>query len=356
LNPIRPEQLQTARWACIALLFLWVLVLLAPILTPFLAGAMLAYILNPGVDRLARHRVPRALGATLMILGLMLALLLLVLIVAPLIQKQVAELSLHVPGFLSKLDEVVAPRLKAWFGWDIHFDVASIRAFISENWQSADGLMPRLLASLKLGGLALAGVFANLMLIPLVLFYLLTDWPDIIARLDRAIPRRWHEQVRAIATDIDAVLAEFLRGQLSVMGLLAIYYTIALWLGGIDFALPIGIITGGLVFVPYLGFALGLALALVVAALQLDGLHSLVVVGVVFGFGQVLESFFLTPRIVGNRIGLHPLAVVFALLAFGQVFGFFGILLALPASAVLLVGLRRLHRAYYDSPFYRQPK
>jgi predicted PurR-regulated permease PerM len=353
--PLRPEQLQSAWWIGVALGLVWVLYLLSPILTPFLAGAVLAYILNPGVDWLARRRVPRVAGATLMILLVILIVLLLVLIIAPLIQKQVAELSLRVPTLLTKLEEVAAPRLKAWFGWDIHFDAASIKAFVTEHWQSDDGLAKRLLASLKLGGLAIAGLLGNLMLIPLVLFYLLADWNEILARVDRAIPRRIHARVRAIAAEIDAVLAEFLRGQLAVMGLLALYYSLALWLGGIDFALPIGIITGGLVFVPYLGFAAGLVLALIVAALQLDGLHSLIIVGAVFSFGQVLESFFLTPRIVGDRIGLHPLAVVFALLAFGQVFGFFGILLALPASAILLVGLRHLNQAYFTSPFYKQP-
>lgn len=352
---IRPEQLQAAWWIGVGLAILGLLYLLGPILTPFLAGAVLAYILNPGVDLLARRRVPRTLGALAMIVLLALALLLLLLIVAPLIQKQVTELSLHIPAFLSQLDEWLAPRLLAWFGWKVHFDVASLKAFLAEHWQSADGIMPRVLASLKLGGLALAGVLGNLLLIPLVLFYLLADWPDLVARIDRTVPRRWHAQVRGAAAEIDAVLAEFLRGQLAVMGLLALYYTLALWIGGIDFALPIGLITGGLVFVPYLGFATGLVLALIVAALQLDGLASLMVVGAVFGLGQVLESFFLTPRIVGNRIGLHPLAVVFALLAFGQVFGFFGILLALPASAVLLVGLRHLNRAYFDSAFYRRP-
>jgi predicted PurR-regulated permease PerM len=352
---IRPEQLQTAWWIGLGLLFVWLIYLLSPILTPFLAGAIFAYILNPGVDWLARKRVPRALGALLMIVLLVILLLLLVLIIAPLIRKQITELSLHVPAFLQLLDQVVAPRLKVWFGWEVHFDVESIKNLIAEQWQSADGLGERLLSSLKLGGLALAGLLGNLLLIPLVLFYLLADWPDLTQRLDHAIPRRWYDQVRAISGQIDAVLAEFLRGQLAVMGLLALYYTAALWLGGIDFALPIGIITGGLVFVPYLGFATGLILALIVAALQLDGLHSLLVVAGVFGFGQMLESFFLTPRIVGNRIGLHPLAVVFALLAFGQVFGFFGILLALPASAVLLVGLRRVGQSYFESAFYRRP-
>ena len=354
--PIRPEQMQTVWWVGVFIAFAWLVYLLSPILTPFLAGAILAYILNPGVDWLAGRRVPRALGALLVILMLLVILLLLLLIIAPLIQKQVTELSLHVPALLAKLDEVLAPRLKAWFGWEIGFDIGSLKAFVAEHWETPDGLAQRVLSSLKLGGLALAGLIGNLLLIPLVLFYLLTDWHDMIGRLDRVIPRRWHDEVTRGARDINAVLAEFLRGQLAVMGLLALYYTIALRIGGIDFALPIGIVTGGLVFVPYLGFAIGLVLALIVAALQLDGVHSLIVVAVVFGFGQMLEGFFLTPRIVGNRIGLHPLAVVFALLAFGQVFGFFGILLALPASAVLLVGLRRLNAAYLASSLYQSKK
>ena len=138
------------------------------------------------------------------------------------------------------------------------------------------------------------------------------------------------------------------------MGLLAAYYAGALWLGGIEFALPIALVAGGLAFVPYLGFGSGLVLALVAAGLGDTPARNLVVVAIVFGVGQLLESFVLTPRIVGDRIGLHPLAVVFALLAFGQVFGFFGVLLALPASAILLVGLRHLKDDYFASGFYRE--
>lgn len=335
------------------LLFLALIYVLRPILTPFLAGAILAYIFNPGVNFLERKKVPRWAGAILMVLALLVGLLLLVLIVAPLIQRQATQLSLHLPDMLARLNEVAAPRIKDWFGWEIQFDSESIKKLISEHWQSSDGLSERIFASLKLGGLALAGLIGNLLLIPLVLFYLLDEWPRMIATLDRAIPRRWYETVAGFAGEIDSVLAEFLRGQVAVMILLSLYYAVALWIGGVDFALPIGIITGGLVFVPYLGFATGLALALIVAVLQPNLSHALIAVAVVFGFGQVLESFFLTPRIVGKRIGLHPLAVVFALLAFGQVFGFFGVLLALPASAVLLVGLRRLEHIYFDSPFYK---
>jgi predicted PurR-regulated permease PerM len=350
---LRAEQLETALWTGVGLAFLVLLYFLGPILTPFLAGAILAYILNPGVNFLAHKKLPRWIGALLMVLALLVGLLLLVLIVAPLIQRQAAQLSLHLPDMLAKLNDVAAPRIKEWFGWEIAFDAESIKKLISEHWQSSDGLSARIFASLRLGGLALAGIVGNLLLIPLVLFYLLDEWPRLLAVLDSAIPRRWHELVTGFAGEIDSVLAQFLRGQIAVMILLSLYYSIALWIGGVDFALPIGVVTGGLVFVPYLGFATGLALALIVAVLQPDMSHALIAVAVVFGCGQVLEGFFLTPRIVGKRIGLHPLAVVFALLAFGQIFGFFGVLLALPASAIFLVALRRLGRVYFDSPFYK---
>ena len=353
---IQSDKTQMLLWGGVAFALLWGLYLLGPVLTPFVAGAILAYILKPGVEWLRRHRCPRSVAAALVIALVILLAILLALILVPLFTKQVNELSLKVPAILTRLNEQFAPRLKEWFGVTIQLDAQSIRQFLSEHWQSAEGVVPRLLASLKLGGLALAGLLGNLLLIPLVLFYLLVEWNGLIERIDHAVPRRFAERVRGFAREIDAVLAEFLRGQISVMGLLAVYYAVALWLGGLDFALPIGIITGLLVFVPYLGFATGLLLALMVAVLQFDGLHGVIVVALVFGLGQAIEGFFLTPKLVGKRIGLHPLAVIFALLAFGQVFGFVGVLLALPASAVLLVALRRIWTLYFTSGFYQSAK
>ena len=340
-------------WAAVGLALLWGLYLLGPVLTPFLAGAMLAYILKPGVEWLARRKCPRGVAAALMIVLTLLLAVTLVLILVPLFTKQLNELSLKVPAVLTRLNEQLAPKAQEWLGVAVHLDAASIKQFLSDHWQSAEGVIPKILSSLKLGGLAVAGLVGTLVLIPLVLFYLLLEWNSMLARLDGFVPRRYAKDVRAIAGEIDQVLAEFLRGQLSVMGLLALYYSLGLWLGGLDFALPIGIITGLLVFVPYLGFATGLALAVMVAVLQFDSATGMIIIAVVFGLGQVLEGFYLTPKLVGDRIGLHPLAVIFALLAFGQVFGFFGVLLALPASAVLLVALRRVNAAYLASSFYQ---
>lgn len=351
--PPRANLWQSASWIGVAAILLWVVWLLSPILAPFLAGAVLAYIMTPAVDWLARHRVSRSGAAGLVLLLGFLAVLALILVVAPLIRREAAELAGRVPALLDRLDAWLSPLLQSWLGREIHVDLDSLKDLASEQVQASEGLFARLLASARIGGLAILGWIGNLVLIPIVLFYLLVDWHDIVARVDRFVPRRAVPSVRAIAGEINDVLAEFLRGQLSVMGLLAAYYALALWLGGIEFALPIALVAGGLAFVPYLGFGTGLALALMVAGLQDNPMRNLLVVAAVFGVGQLLESFVLTPRIVGQRIGLHPLAVVFALLAFGQVFGFFGVLLALPASAALLVGLRHLKDAYFDSPFYR---
>jgi predicted PurR-regulated permease PerM len=206
----------------------------------------------------------------------------------------------------------------------------------------------------RAGGIALLGVVGMLFLVPVVLFYLLLDFHVIRDHLEELIPRRWHAQTLSFLAETDGLLSQFLRGQLTVMLALAVYYSVGLTLTGSPTALPIGILTGLLCFIPYVGYALGLTLALLAAILQFESWYGLIAVGVVYGLGQVVESFFLTPRLVGERIGLHPLAVIFALLAFGQIFGFFGVLLALPASAVLLVGLKRLRATYLASEFYMQ--
>jgi predicted PurR-regulated permease PerM len=196
-------------------------------------------------------------------------------------------------------------------------------------------------------------VVGNLVLTPLVLYYLLYDWNRMLERVENAIPRQWLPKTLALATEIDQMLSQYLRGQLLVMGVLAAYYAVALSVARFEVALPVGIFTGLAVFIPYIGFAIGLVLALLAAMLQFGTWYGFGAVAVIYGVGQVLESFFLTPRLVGERIGMHPLAVIFALLAFGQLFGFFGVLLALPMSAIILTGLREIRRIYLSSALYR---
>ncbi len=329
------------------------LYLLSPILAPFLLAAILAYICDPLVTRLQRRRLPRAL-ATVVVLLLLLALLVaLFLILLPLVIKEATLLVERMPGFIERINGELLPWLREKTGLNIQLDSETMRRLITDGVKNSEGLPEKILSSLTLGGMAIVGFFANLVLVPVVLFYLLRDWGLLVERIDQLIPRRWHGRISTLAREVDAVLAEFLRGQLSVMVLMSVYYCVALWVAGLEFALPIGIVTGILVFVPYLGVTIGLVLATITAIMQFGSLAGAIPVWIAIAVGQLLEGFVVTPWLVGDRIGLHPLAVIFALLAFGQIFGFFGILLALPASAALLVWLRHVRQDYLVSPIYR---
>jgi predicted PurR-regulated permease PerM len=327
--------------------------LLGDILTPFLIGAILAYIGNPAVSWGETHRVSRTIG-TLLVVGVTgLAVFGLILVLTPLVHSEFSQLVQRLPTLAVLLQTKFAPWLQQTFGIELQLDMDSIKAMISDNLAGAEALTPKVLSSVKAGGTLILAILINLALIPVVMFYLLRDWNIILARFEELTPRRWLVTLRTVAVEVDEVLAEFLRGQASVMVVLAIYYVIALWIAGLQFWLPIGLLTGLLVFVPYVGFGLGLVLGVLAALLQWHGLPGFVAVLVVYGVGQLLEGYVLVPWLVGDRIGLHPVAVIFALLAFGEVFGFAGVLLALPASAVLLVALRHLRKAYNESALYR---
>jgi predicted PurR-regulated permease PerM len=326
---------------------------LGPVLTPFLVGAILAYLGTPIVARAERRGVPRSLSTLLVMLfmGILLAGLFLVLI--PLVQAEVTSITKRLPDLVAQMTARVGPFLQEKFDITLSLDFDSIRTFISDNAEQARQLSVRLLSGVKTGGAIVLSLLVNLALIPVVMFYLLRDWNMILARLDDLLPRRWGPKVRAISREVDGVLAEFLHGQLLVMIALAAYYTVALSIVRLVHAVAIGILTGLLVFIPYVGFGLGFLLGVTAAALEFNGWPGFFAVLAVYGVGQLLESYVLVPFMVGDRIGLHPLAVIFALLAFGELFGFAGVLMALPVSAVLLVGLRHLRRAYVESPVYR---
>jgi len=337
----------------VAVIFALLVHLLGEILTPFLIGAILAYIGNPAVSFGERHRVPRTVGTLVVLAVTILVVFGLILVLTPLVHSEFAQLLQRLPDLAVLLQTKFAPWLEEKFGIALELDLASIKAMIADNMPDAQALTPKVLSSVKAGGTVILAVVINLALIPVVMFYLLRDWNVILQRVEELTPRRWVAKLHTVAVEVDDVLAEFLRGQASVMIVLAIYYAVALSIAGLQFAVPIGILTGLLVFVPYVGFGLGLILGVLAALLQWHGLPGFVAVLAVYGVGQLLEGYVLVPWLVGDRIGLHPVAVIFALLAFGQLFGFAGVLLALPASAVLLVALRHLRKAYNDSALYR---
>jgi len=322
---------------------LWLVYLLSPMLTPFLAAATLAYLFDPLVDWLERRKLSRTLGTVLVLLGLLLLMAVLALILTPLFQAQSRLLMAQLPRLLDWGQLTVLPWLHSSLGMDLASSQAEIIAWLKGHVGELTKLTAYL-PSVGSQGLALLGIAASLLLIPVVTFYMLRDWDRMMASLSEIIPARVRPSLTAIAREIDQVLAEFVRGQVSVIFIMALFYSLGLWLAGLDYALAVGMVAGILVFVPYLGVTVGVLLGTLASLGQHGDLVSLLPVWGVFAVGQLLEGMVITPRLVGERVGLHPVAVIFALMAFGQLFGFFGVLLAIPASAALLVALRHLKR------------
>lgn len=325
----------------------WLVYLLAPILMPFLVSALLAYLGNPAVERLVRWRFPRPLAVALVFLAFVLLLVLLLFILVPALQAQIRSFIVKAPLYFDWLQHTALPWLQAMLGVELTLDMDAIREALLGHWREVGDWATGFFLYIAKSGLSLVGWLASAMLVPVVTFYLLLDWDRLPARVLALLPPRRHMPAALLARETDEVLGSFLRGQLLVMLSLATIYSVGLTLVGLDLALPIGILAGLVSFVPYLGFVTGLLAAAIAVWVEFHDVILLLGVGAAFLVGQVLESFWLTPRLVGNRIGLHPVAVIFAIMAGGQLFGFTGVLLALPAAAVLKVWLRHLREFYF---------
>lgn len=349
---LTPAQRQTLSWLLIAFIGALLVWLLAPVLTPFLFAGILAYILEPAVGKLVKRRVPRVLAVTLVEVAAFIVILSVLLLIVPIVSKELPLLREQLPLLADKLNTTVTPWL-AKYGIEVALDVASIKAFLVKYLDAnvEDGLAA-VLSSARIGGSFLLALIGSAVLVPAVLFYLLMDWPQLIARIDRLVPPRLRDGVRSFMRESDEMLGQYLRGQLLVMVILAAFYSVGLALFGFDLAVPVGVFTGLAVFIPYLGYGLGMLLALIAGVLQFASWYGVIAVAVVYGLGQVIESFFLTPRLVGERIGINPLTVIFALLAFGHLAGFVGVLLALPVCALLVVAGKRVLAWYTGSKLY----
>ena len=350
-----PNQQQFIAWSAIialAGLLLWVL---SPVLMPFVVAAVLAYVLSPlvkGLLRISAGALPVLLAVGVVELLFLVVALAILLLVVPILAKELPLMREQLPVLLLKAQAVLAPWLKE-LGIEMALDAASLKAFIIKYFNtSVEDSLDGWLTSLRIGGSVALAVVGNVVLIPVALFYLLADWDRFVAQVVGLVPQRLRPGFDGFVAEVDEVLGQYLRGQLTVMVILAVFYSAGLALFGLDLALPIGVFSGLAVVIPYLGFGVGLVLALLAGLLQFAAWKAALMVAVVFGLGQLLEGFVLTPRWVGERIGLHPLAVIFALLAFGQVFGFVGVLVALPASAILLVCLRRARQRYLTSHLF----
>lgn len=328
----------------------WLVYLLTPILTPFLVGALLAYLGHPLVTRLERLHLPRPFAVLLVFLAFAAAIALLLVFIVPAFQRQIVGFAQRLPVYLDWLQRQGLPWLEELTGVELVLDVVTLRETLISHWQQMGGWLKASMGYVMQSGLRLIGWLVTLALIPVVTFYLLLDWERLLAKLLALLPTSKQPRARLLARETDAVLGSFLRGQFSVMLVLAAVYATGLWIIGLDLALPIGLLAGLLSFVPYLGLITGITAAGIGAYVQFQDAHLLLLVLAVFGVGQVLESLVLTPRLVGASTGLHPVAVIFAIMAGGQLFGFVGVLLALPAAAVLKVWLSHLHGYYTAEP------
>ncbi|HKS12166.1 MAG TPA: AI-2E family transporter [Pseudomonas sp.] len=341
-------------WLGVALLIAVLLYLLHGILSPFLIGILLAYLADPLVDRLERMGLSRTWGVVVVFSLFTLIFLALLLVLIPMLAKQLLRLYELAPQMLDWLQHVALPWVQTRLGLaDGFWKFDKIKAAIGAHMGQTTDIVGIILSQATASSLALIGWLANLVLIPVVGFYLLRDWDLMMAKLRSLLPRQREEQVVGLAGECHEVLGAFLRGQLMVMLALGLIYSAGLMLAGLELGLLIGLLAGLAAIVPYMGFIIGIGAAIIAGLFQFGGdPYPLLAIVAVFMVGQALEGMVLTPLLVGDRIGLHPVAVIFAILAGGELFGFTGVLLALPVAAVIMVLLRHVHDLYKESDLY----
>ncbi len=342
-----------APWALVALSLFWALRALQTTLSPLFAALVLAYLMAGPVDRLQGVGVPRALASLLVMLGTITLLTAAALIFLPIIQTEVELLRQQLPDLVAKVSDSILPWFERVTGVKLRLDPQAIRTWITRQWSEGGGdLAVGIMDYARSGGSAVLEIVSVVLLVPIVLFYLLVDWHDLRRRTLDLIPPRWMGGVVDALDELHSMISGWLQGVLLLTIVLAVFYAAGLWIAGFQLWWALGLLTGILMFVPYLGFALALLLALLAGMLQFGVGEGIWRVAIVYSLGQAIESWWLTPKLVGERVGLHPVVVILALLVFGNLLGFVGVLLALPLAAVTIVLLRRLHRAWLRSPIF----
>jgi len=346
--------LRRLQWTAIAVGAFWLMWLLSPILTPFAVAALLGWLGDPLVDRLELSGRSRNTAVILVFTLMALLLALVLIILVPLIESQLSTLIESLPRYQAWFTGVAVPWVERRSGMQLAtwLDLDHMIQLVRSNWERAGGVATTVLGYVSRSGFALIGMVTTLLLIPVITFFFLRDWDLIVGRVASMVPRDHIDTVSRLAQESSDVLGGFLRGQFLVMVILGVMYGLGLWAVGLDLGILIGIIAGLLTFVPYLGPTSGVVLGVLAALMQYGDWKHIAGVLAVFGVGQVIESYWLTPKLVGDRIGLHPVAVIFAVLAGGQLFGFLGMLLALPMAAVANVLLRYAHERYTASQLY----
>jgi len=347
---------QAVFWIVLLLVLGGLIYALSGVLAPFIAGLAVAYFFDPVADWLERLGLSRGASAGIVIvtfLGLTIAVAMLL---YPLLQAQIMGLLARIPDLIDNLRHVMAPMIEQVSDRLATSEAADLKGAAKDYASGMLTWAAGLLRSLWSGGLAFFNVLSLMIITPLVAFYLLRDWDRMVARFDDLLPRNSAATIRQQMVEIDSTIAAFVRGQAMVCLVLGIFYAISLSIVGLDFGLLVGLGTGLLAFIPYLGAGIGMVIGVGIALHQFSDLVPVVIVAAIFLTGQTAESYFLTPRLIGDRVGLHPVWIIFALLAGGALFGFTGVLLAVPITAVIGVLVRFWISRYLDSPYYQSGK
>jgi predicted PurR-regulated permease PerM len=343
-------------WIALALLvFGSLLIQLRSVIAPVLSALLLAYVLDPLVDHFEKMKLPRALGIVIILFGALCAITLFVILVVPQLVRDVTELVRALSAAVVRLVLAIQP-------WLVEHDIPvpdTVSSALGQLGDSAVSMASSAIAPVgdvllaAIGGTASAlGTLANALFVPVFSFYFLHDFDKITASVRQLLPASIRPSVVAMAGQVDHVLGQFMRGQLTVMGILAALYAFGYWIIGVPLAVPIGVLAGVLSFIPYVGSTLALVFGVLMVVLHWHGATQLLGVVLVYGAIQLLESLVITPKIVGGKLGLSPVWVLFALLAFGHLFGFVGVMLALPASAVIKVFVVDALAYYQKSALY----
>ena len=346
-------QKQVLIWAISLGVLIFGLWVFSPILLPFIAGLVLAYFLDPVADALQRLGLSRLAAALFIVILAILILVLGLVILAPMLSDQLAKFAGDLPGIIQSLTQRFDELAPQWMKDMLAKSGADVQGSVTQFAGKAADWILSVLKTLLSGGMALVNLVSLLVVTPIVTFYLLVDWDDMIATVDSWVPREHVETVRALGRDINTAMAGFIRGQGTVCMLLGIFYAVALSLAGLKFGLAIGLLAGALTFIPYAGALIGGVLAIGVALFQFwPDFWSIALVAGIFGAGQFLEGNFLSPKLVGKSVGLHPVWLMFSLFAFGYAFGFVGLLLAVPLAAAAGVLVRFGLMQYLGSRLY----
>jgi predicted PurR-regulated permease PerM len=349
-------QRQLVFWLAALVVFVLVLWLLSAILLPFIAGLAIAYLLTPVTDKIESIGVNRLAAALMIITFVVLVFVLLILLAAPVLGGQLTSFIENIPGYVTKLQTLLSDPSRPWIQKLVGAGFTADKS-IGDLVTQGVGWITTFMRSLWSGGAALVSLFSLIVVTPVVAFYLIYDWHRMIATVDGWIPLQQRETVRALAREVDAAISGFVRGQTAVCLILGSFYAVALTLSGLNFGLLIGLISGLITFIPYVGSMTGLVLSLGVAVAQFwPEYYSILTVLGIFLAGQFIEGNVLAPKLVGESVGLHPIWIIFALLAFGYLFGFVGLLVAVPLAATIGVLARFAMRRYLESSLYTGKK